>query len=81
MSSRGTRLSDALSKDEINEIAATPAGVVGEAVNLATKPAAGLEAPTKADEPKVKVNIATIGKDGKAEFSDAKNLEDFDKLK
>lgn len=81
MSSRGSRLSDVLTEDEVNEIADAPAGVVSEAIDLTNKPTASIEAPVKADEPKVKVNIATIGKDGKAEFSDAKNLEDFDKLK
>jgi hypothetical protein len=81
MSSRGTRISDVLTKDEVNEMADTPAGVVSDAVDLATKPVPSLDTSTKADEPTVRVSIASIGQDGKAQFSDAKNLEDFDKLK
>ncbi|KAK9414701.1 putative Acyl-CoA dehydrogenase [Seiridium unicorne] len=79
MSSRGSRISDVLTKEEVNEIADAPAGAVPEAVDLATKPS--LEAPTKVDEPTVRVRVASIGQDGKAHFADAKNVEDFEKLK
>ncbi|KAK6084714.1 acyl-CoA dehydrogenase [Seiridium cupressi] len=79
MSSRGSRISDVLTKEEVNEIADAPAGAVPEAVDLATKPS--LEAPTKVDEPTVRVSVASIGQDGKAHFADAKNVEDFEKLK
>ncbi|KAK9777792.1 putative Altered inheritance of mitochondria protein 24, mitochondrial [Seiridium cardinale] len=79
MSSRGSRISDVLTKEEVNEIADAPAGAVPEAIDLTTKPS--LEAPTKVDEPTVRVSVASIGKDGKAHFADAKNVEDFEKLK
>lgn len=81
MSSRGTRISDVLSKDHVNEIADAPPGAVTAAVGLATNPKPDVEAPKKADEPTVKVNFANIGQDGKAKFEDAKNLEDFGRMK
>lgn len=81
MSSRGTRISDVLTKDDVNEIADAPAGAVPQAIQEATTAATIPETPMKADEPTVKVSFASIGKDGKAQFEDAKNLEDFEKMK
>lgn len=81
MSSRGARISDVLSKDHVNEIADAPPGAVTAAVDLATNPKPDVEAPKKADEPTVMVNFASIGQDGKVKFEDAKNLEDFGKMK
>jgi hypothetical protein len=81
MSSRGTRIRDVLTKDEVNEIADAPAGTVADVVGLVTKPNPNLQAPTKVDEPTVRVSVASIGQDGKAKFADAQNLEDFEKMK
>ncbi|KAI1880121.1 hypothetical protein JX265_001742 [Neoarthrinium moseri] len=81
MSSRGAGIRDVLTTDQVNEIADAPAGAAPAAVELATKPAPTLETPVKADEPKVKINVASIGADGKAHFEDAKNLGDFEKVK
>ncbi|KAI0127624.1 altered inheritance of mitochondria protein 24, mitochondrial [Xylariales sp. AK1849] len=81
MSSRGTRISDVLTKDDVNEIADAPAGVAPAAVELAAKPKPKAEAATKAEEPSLRVNMASVGQDGKVHFADAKNLEDFGKLK
>jgi hypothetical protein len=77
MSSRGARISDVLTKEDVNEIADAPAGVVPAAVELATEP--GKETPEtglkKAAEPKVKINFASVGKDGKVKFEDAQDLK------
>lgn len=81
MSSRGARISDVLTNDEVNELADAPAGVAPTAVELAAKPKPSLEAPIKADEPTLRVNIASVGQGGKVKFTDAKNLEDFEKVK
>ena len=64
-----------------SEIADAPPGAVTAAVDLTTNPKPDVVAPKKADGPTVKVNIASIGQDGKAKFEDAKNLEDFGKMK
>lgn len=77
MSSRGAKISDILTRDQVNEIADAPAGVVGEAVDAATKPAPSPVAPVKVNDAAVRINVASVGKDGKVEIADAKNLEDF----
>lgn len=81
MSSRGSRISDVLTANEVNEIADAPAGVAPATVELVAKPKDSSEPPKKADEAEVKINVATIGKDGKAHIAYAKNLEDFEKTK
>jgi hypothetical protein len=81
MSSRGTRISDVLTKEEVNEIADAPAGAAPQAVDLAANPKPALEPPAKADEPTVKITVASIGEDGKAKVEDAKNAEDLEKVK
>ncbi|KAK8113784.1 Altered inheritance 24 [Apiospora kogelbergensis] len=73
MSSRGARISDVLTKDNVNEIADTPAGSLPAAVELATKPKPDATAPIKAEEPALKVKVASVGQDGKVHFEDAKN--------
>lgn len=79
MSSRGSRISDVLTNAEVNEIADAPAGAVSAAVELATRPKAAEEAPKTQDAANVKINVASIGKDGKVQFEDAKNLKEFEK--
>jgi uncharacterized protein (AIM24 family) len=81
MSSRGARISDVFTRDQVNEIADAPAGVVAEAVDVVTNPKPIEEAPVKVNEPNVRINVASVGKDGKVEFADAKNLNDFEKTK
>ncbi|EGX96687.1 mitochondrial protein Fmp26 [Cordyceps militaris CM01] len=69
MSSRGVRMADVLSSQEVNEIADAPAGVVQDAL----EPAAAKTA--KVDEPVIKV--AEIKQDGKVTFEDGKDLKEF----
>ncbi|KAI8631517.1 mitochondrial biogenesis AIM24-domain-containing protein [Xylariaceae sp. FL1651] len=79
MSSRGSRVSDVLTNADINEIADAPAGVVPAAVELATRPKASEEPPKTKDEVAVRINVASVGQDGKVQFEDAKNLKEFEK--
>lgn len=79
MSSRGVRISDVLSKEEVNEIADAPAGSVLAAVELATRPEPSSEPAKTTDVAAVKINVASVGEDGKVKFEDAKNLKDFEK--
>ncbi|KAI0550980.1 mitochondrial biogenesis AIM24-domain-containing protein [Xylaria curta] len=79
MSSRGSRISDVLTNADVNEIADAPAGAVPAAVELATKPKATEEPAKIQDEAKVKISVASVGKSGKVEFEDAKNLKEFEK--
>ncbi|KAI1139105.1 mitochondrial biogenesis AIM24-domain-containing protein [Hypoxylon sp. FL0543] len=78
MSSRGTRISDVLTRDDINELADAPMGVAPEAVELATKPKPEVTPKTQ-DAAEVKISVASVGPDGKVSFADAKNLKDFEK--
>ncbi|RYP74673.1 hypothetical protein DL770_007560 [Monosporascus sp. CRB-9-2] len=79
MSSRGARISDVLSKEEVNEIADAPAGSVLAAVELATRPEPSSEPAKTTDVAAVKINVASVGEDGKVKFEDAKSLKDFEK--
>ncbi|KAH6649212.1 mitochondrial biogenesis AIM24-domain-containing protein [Chaetomium tenue] len=74
MSSRGVRVRDVLTRENVNEIADAEAGAVPEAVQLASKPKFLEE---KRPEPKVTLHVANVGKDGKVSFEDAKDLNDF----
>jgi hypothetical protein len=74
MSTRGVRVRDVLSRDDVNEIADSEAGVLPAAVQLATKPKAVEE---KRAEEKVAIHVANVGKDGKVSFEDAKDLNEF----
>jgi len=74
MSTRGVRVRDVLSREDVNEIADAEAGVVPAAVQLATKPKVLEE---KRPEAKVAIHVASVGKDGKVSFEDAKDLNEF----
>ncbi|KAI1080358.1 mitochondrial biogenesis AIM24-domain-containing protein [Whalleya microplaca] len=79
MSSRGSRITDVLTNAEVNEIADAPAGVVPAAVELATTPKPDTAPPKTTDASAVKISVASIGEDGKAQFADTKNLKEFEK--
>lgn len=75
MSSRGARISDVLTKEDVNEIADTEAGLVARTVEGATKPreleanptpsTAGEITPASVIEKPVALNETVVGKDGK----------------
>ncbi|KUI56392.1 Altered inheritance of mitochondria protein 24, mitochondrial [Cytospora mali] len=88
MSSRGVRVSDVLTSEQVNEIADVEAGTVPKAIEGAAKPkkqeevaetAAGSVAPEPASaaEKPTAIHMATVGKDGKVRFEDTKDLKDF----
>ncbi|EFX05784.1 mitochondrial protein [Grosmannia clavigera kw1407] len=82
LSSRGVRISDVLTRNDVNEIADTEAGVVPAAIervtHLADKTGTDSEkaAPSASSEA-VALHVATVRQDGKVEFSDAKDLKEF----
>ncbi|KAI2471097.1 mitochondrial biogenesis AIM24-domain-containing protein [Annulohypoxylon bovei var. microspora] len=79
MSSRGTRISDVLTSEDVNELADAPMGEVPKAVELATKPkldAGPLKTENKAE---VRINVASVSEDGKVKFAEAENLKSFEK--
>lgn len=86
MSSRGVRVSDVLTREQVNEIADAEAGVVPKAVEAAAKPqkqvasrepVAGAGTPGSSTEKPLAMHVATVGKDGKVHFEDSKDLKDF----
>ncbi|KAL7619470.1 Altered inheritance of mitochondria protein 24, mitochondrial [Parahypoxylon ruwenzoriense] len=80
MSSRGARISDVLTRDDINELADAPAGVTPAAVELVTKPKPKPDVAQKTpDTANIRISVASIGEDGKAHFAEAKNLKEFEK--
>ncbi len=77
MSSRGVRVAEVLSRDDVNEIADTEAGVVPAAIELATQPKPdAVKGPASGDQP-VAIHIASVGQGGKVQFEDAKDLKEF----
>ncbi|KAI6352176.1 Altered inheritance of mitochondria protein 24, mitochondrial [Pyricularia grisea] len=77
MSSRGVRVTEVLTNDDVNEIADSEAGVAARAVELATKPEPNVEAPEVTRGKITGIHVASVGKDGKVKFEDAKGLNDF----
>jgi hypothetical protein len=79
MSSRASRISDVLTSADVNEIADAPAGAVPAAVELARKPKEEEGAPKTKDTAAIKINVATVGQDGKVRIEDAKDLKEFER--
>lgn len=87
MSSRGVRVGDVLTREQVNEIADAEAGVVPKAVEAAAKPqkqvaaspepAIGSGTTESPSEKPLAMHVATVGKDGKVRFEDSKDLKDF----
>ncbi|KAL8377242.1 hypothetical protein RB595_008089 [Gaeumannomyces hyphopodioides] len=78
MSSRGVRLADSLSPEDVNEIADAETGVVTDAIELSRRPEPTVESPAASRESKpMAIHIANIGRDGKAKLEEAKDLSDF----
>lgn len=78
MSSRGVRVADSLSSEDVNEIADAEAGVVANAIELSRRPEPTVESPAASRESKpVTIHVANIGRDGKVKLEEAKDLSDF----
>lgn len=74
MSSRGVRVRDVLTRDDVNEIADTEAGAVPKAIEIASTPKAD---EIKREEKPVKIHIASVKGDGKVAFEEATDLKQF----
>ncbi|KAI9147816.1 Altered inheritance of mitochondria protein 24 [Paramyrothecium foliicola] len=79
MSSRGVRVKDVLSNQEVNEIASAEPGVLPKAVELLTKPEGERvsQRPTTVEQAPSAIHVATVKADGKVSFEDAKDLKEF----
>lgn len=82
LSSRGVRVSDVLTRDNVNEIADADAGVVAEAISKKTKSSSTTEggdkpATSSTDASTTAIHVAEVKANGKVEFTDAKDLKEF----
>ena len=91
MSSRGVRVADVLTNEQVNEVADAPAGELAKAVELPTKPAherpvqskpAQVEKPQGEKQGTVEqapsaFHVASVKKDGHVKFEDTKDLKEF----
>lgn len=78
MSSRGVRVADVLSGDQINEIADAPAGALPAAMEQAGKQGGLLEkkAESEAEVAASNLHVASAQTDGKVVFEEGKQLKD-----
>ncbi|PNY25210.1 Altered inheritance of mitochondria protein 24, mitochondrial [Tolypocladium capitatum] len=77
MSSRGVRIADALSSEQVDEIADSPAGALRKALGLPDQDRARASAGATAEQTPSAVHVASVGRDGKVTFEDAKDLKEF----
>lgn len=79
MSSRGVRVADVLSREQVNEIADAPAGVLPSAVELANKPKQGGQMLDKsqADEVASNLRVGSPPKDSKVVLEEGRELKEF----
>lgn len=81
MSSRGVRVADVLTNDQVNEIADAPAGVLPKAVELVAKSQDGekaeVDAFKTAEQSPSALHVASVRRDGKVKFEDVKDLKEF----
>ncbi|KAM0448709.1 hypothetical protein ACHAO4_008420 [Trichoderma viride] len=75
MSSRGVRVVDALSNEQVNEIADAQAGTLASALELSDKPQSVQT--TKEDVVESGIKVEQTKKDGKVTFADKKDLKEF----
>ncbi|KAK2593739.1 Altered inheritance of mitochondria protein 24, mitochondrial [Conoideocrella luteorostrata] len=78
MSSRGVRVADVLSREQVNEIADAPTGALPAAIEQASKPAEvdESEIQPKGEDAASSLRVVPGRKDGKATFEDGKELKD-----
>ncbi|PHH81811.1 hypothetical protein CDD82_7796 [Ophiocordyceps australis] len=82
MSSRGVRVADVLSPEQVNEVADAPAGVTPRAVELPDTAKTSLDqaqAPAipLSEQPPSALHVASVRRDGKVTFEDQKDLKEF----
>lgn len=77
MSSRGVRMADVMTAEQVNEIADAPAGVLPKAVELASKPQGETETKATTEQPPVALHVASVRRDGSVTFEDKKDLKEF----
>lgn len=88
MSTRGARISEVLTSEDVNEIADSEAGVAAKAVEQASEPKrleeitkgteeSGASPAASQGEKPVAIHVASVGKDGKVQFEDPKDVKDF----
>ena len=83
MSSRGVRVADVLTNEQVNEIADAPAGALPQAVELSAEPKeialpeANPVAIKETEAVPTPIHVATVEKDGKVKFEDNKDLKEF----
>lgn len=83
MSSRGVRVTDVLTNEQVNEIADAPAGALPRTVDLSLGEKLPSE-PTKvekpvesSEQPPSAIHLASVQRDGKVTFEDTKDLKEF----
>jgi hypothetical protein len=77
MSSRGTRVRDAVSREQMAEIADAEAGRVPDAVKLAAKPKQDEADGRQVSDSTTAIRVATVAKDGKVTFEEGTGLNEF----
>lgn len=82
MSSRGVRVADVLSGEQVNEIADAPAGTVSAALDPQGQrqgdgQEAKADAKTTTEQSPSALHVASVRRDGKVTFEDAKDLKEF----
>ena len=78
LSSRGARMADVLSREQVNEIAQSPAGELPRAVELAAQPEGqAVESFNVKVQPPTGIHVASVSRDGKVTFEDTKDLKEF----
>lgn len=79
MSSRGVRVAEVMTGEQINEVADAPAGALPQAVELAGTPEGerGPQVFQTTEQPPSAMHVASVRRDGKVTFEDAKDLKEF----
>lgn len=78
LSSRGVRVTDTMTGEQVNEVADAPAGVLPKVVELASKPDGETETKAAtAEQPPSAIHVASVRRDGRVTFEDKKDLKEF----
>ncbi|KAI9731461.1 MAG: Altered inheritance of mitochondria protein 24, mitochondrial [Claussenomyces sp. TS43310] len=77
--SRASRISDVLTTRDVNEIADSPAGAVQSAVTLSIAPKEDGTTSERASDVATGFHFASVGKDGRVKFEEAKSLKPADR--